>query len=324
VPVVLPLVELGILALVLWVVATALAIALIMDKLSAVLDGVPWIGGKLSGAVKSMAQIITNAAGTLESGIDKLIGASWHLLARYMDKLWHHIESQAAITARVAEHVGNLIYNHSGLSALVHRLAKAYHGIEHGIKTLTREYHGIERRVHALEKRIGKGIGHDLRAHLKALERRLGKVETQVIPAVESAETALANDISALGEYVRSNFVSVATDAVTAAVVVALGALGLGGLRCNSLLNSLKNRGCGLWNGLEDLLGLFVDVAIFTNVCAVLDFLSPFVSDVAGPIVTALTDIGAGLCAGSIGPPPELPVPALHLPASPGATLHLP
>ena len=157
-----------------------------------------------------------------------------------------------------------------------------------------------------------------------AAEREIDHLGDVVIPGIRDIARGAETDVSALRKWIADNIPLVGTTALVTAIAWALGQIGLGGLRCNSLLNSLNKRGCGLWSGLEDLLGLFVDVAIFTNVCAVMDFLSPFVSEVAGPVVTALTDIGAELCKGSIGAPPDLAVPNLSLPANPGVTLNLP
>jgi hypothetical protein len=324
VPIVVPLVALDVLVLVLWTIAAALAIALIMKEIGKVFSGIPVVGGAIAGAVNAVAQAVTWAVGKIETGIDKLIGAAWHLLAHYMDVLWHQIEGQASLLTQFAQMILNLTHAHALLRALVHRAVGTAQAILPRVKSLEREWHGIEHRVKVLERDIAKGIGHDLRIQVKALEREVTTIESKVIPKVESAEQALARDISALGDYIRSNFVSTATDAITAAVAVALGAMGLSGLRCNSLLNSLKNRGCGFWNGLEDLLGLFVDTLLLTNVCELLPILETVVSDVADPLVIALTDIGAGLCSGGIGAAPPLKVPALSLPANPGLTLNLP
>lgn len=320
----LPWVGIDILLVVLWTIAAALAIALIMDKLAAVLDGVPGIGGWLASHVRGMAQAITNGCGQLMHGIEGLVGSGLHLLARYFDTLFSQFVAHASVVAHLAQIVGNQIYSVSGLRSLVHGLTRSFHGIEHGIRTLVRAWHGIEHRVRRLEHELARGIGHDLRITVKALERELHTAETKTLPAIESDVRTVAGDVTALGEYVRANFLSSAKTAIAAAVAVGLAALGLGGLRCSTLTNSLANRGCGLWKDLEGLLGLFADTLLLTNVCELIPLLEAGISEVADPLVVALTDVGAGLCSGGIGPAPALPVPALSLPSSPGFTLNLP
>lgn len=322
--VVAPLVGLGVVALVLWVIAMALAIALIMDKIGAIFHGVPIVGGYIEGAAKSVARGLTEVAGKLEDGADHLIGAAWHLFARYLDQTWNQFVSQAHVLAMLAHVVGDQIYSVSGLRALVHDLTRRWHGIEHGVKTLEREFHGIEHMVKQLTRDLTKGIGHDLRLQVKVLEHDVTRIDHRVIPALEAADAQAAKAISDLWSWSRQHVLVAGTTAFAGAVAIALTSLGLGGLRCPSFLNSLNKRGCGLWGGLEDILGLLVDTALLANICNLIGPFEQVVSDVAVPVVVGLTDVGAGLCAGSVGAPSVLAVPALSLPASPGFTLNLP
>lgn len=261
------------------------------------LSSIPLIGGKLAAPFSGAERAIVGACASIESGCDRIMGASWHATARLMDWTWKEIRSHAAALAEMATPLGALITLYHGLRALVHSFASVAHGAASEIRTLTREYHGIEHRVKSLEHAIGAGIGADVLPRIKTLEREVAHVEGKVIPAVEGAETALQNDVTALGEYVRANYLSSATDAVTAAVVVALSALGLSGLRCNGLLNSLKNRGCGLWNGLEDLLGLFVDAVILTDLCAILPDAVKFFGLVEGELTGIISQAADAVCA---------------------------
>jgi hypothetical protein len=137
-----------------------------------------------------------------------------------------------------------------------------YHGIEHGVKTLTKEYHGIDRRVHRLEHELAAGIGNDVRVEVGKLDRELHKLRTRVIPKIESEAQAAEADVTALGTYVRDNYLSNAETDIEAAVAIGLAALGLGGLRCNS--NPWKNNpnACGLWGDLADLLGLALALGV--------------------------------------------------------------
>lgn len=323
-PIVVPLVALDVLVLVLWTIAAALAIALIMREIGNILRGIPIVGGYLAGAVGAIANAVSTAVGILERGIDKLIGAAWHLLARYMDMLWHQIEAQSSVLAQFGHIIGNQIYSVTGLRSLVHRLEKVWHGIEHGIRTLTREWHGIERRVKAIERTLARGIGNDVRAHVKALEQELTGIEKRVIPDLRAGIRTAEGEVTQLEQFIKAipgtRYFDWAAGIVTAALGLEIWNL----FRCPSLLSSARNRGCGLWNGLEDLLGLFIDALLLTNICELLPIFETLVSDVADPLVVGLTDVGAGLCSGGIGAAPALAVPALSLPANPGVTLNLP
>lgn len=313
-PIVVPLVGLDLLVVVLWCIATALAIALVMDKLSSILNGVPWVGGKLSSAVKSMAQAITNAAGTLEHGIDGIIGGAWHALARYIDKMFEQFVAHSSVLLHLAKLVGHLAYSGSGLRALVHAASRVAHAALHLAHTLEREYHGIEHRVKELEHEVAAGIGADVLPRIKSLDRELHKVEHKVIPAIEGEVAAVENDVTALRRWITDNIPIPGTEAFVGAIALALGLLGLGGLRCNTLLNSLKGRGCGLWQGLEDLLGLLFDAIVFTDLCGLLPEVEHLFAELEAPIVDLVASAADAACAHPPAGWSELAAPALSLP----------
>ncbi len=320
----LPLVALDVLVIALWTIACALAIALIMNKLGAILSGVPYVGGKLSDGAKAMAQAITNACGTMLGGIDHLLGAAWSHLAHYLDGLWNQVESHSSVIAHIARLVGDGLYRVSGLSAIVHGLSRVVHVALHRFVVIGREIFHLGQRVKVLERDISKGIGNDVIPEIKSLDRRITTLRHDLTKDIADAESLAAGEVKTLGNFIGAipgvRYLDWAAGIVTAALGVEIFKL----FRCSSLLNSAKNRGCGLWNGLEDLLGLFVDVLFFASACEILVELSPFISDVAVPAVVALTDVGAGLCQGGIGAPPPLPAVALFLPANPGIALQLP
>lgn len=311
----LPLVGLDVLIVVLWSIAAALAIALIMDKLGSILAGVPWVGGKLSDAAHRMAQAITNACGSLMHGIEALVGAGLHLLARHLDHYFAEFVKHATIIAHLARLVGHSLYRVSGLKALVHRLSLAVHAVRAQVKTLEREYHGIEHRVKTLEHEVAAGIGADVLPKIRSLDRELHKVEHKVIPAIEADVTAVEGDVTALRKWIADHIPLPGTDAFVGAIAVALGLLGLGGLRCNTLLNSLKSRGCGLWQGLEDLLGLLFDAALFVDLCHLLPELEALFAEFEAPLVDLIASAADAACA---QPPQgwvELSAPAVVPPA---------
>ena len=291
-----PFVAIDVLLVVLWTIAAALAIALIMDKLGGILSGVPWVGGKLSDAAKAMGQAITNACGHLMSGTESLVGGGLHWLARHFDTWFNQFVAHAVVIAHLAQVVGNEIYSVSGLRSLVHELTKRFHGIEAGVKSLVKEWHGIEARVKALERAIAKGIGHDLRIQVKALERDVAKIDNTVIPAIRSEVATAENNITALGEYIRSNFVSDTTDALTAAVAVGLAGLGLGGLRCSNFGRLLTKFGCGLGSLLNDLLGLAISALALEAVCDFLPLLEDAFGAIIGPMTHLLNEVPLGAC----------------------------
>lgn len=296
----------------------------LFGPLISLLQAIPAIGSRLAAPFKAIESAITGACGSIEAGCDRLMGQSWHQTARLLDWTWKEIRRHAHTLAVAAPIIGTLVELYDALRANVHHVTSARSGDAARIKRLEKEYHGIEKELKKLEREFNGIDDTGIGKRLHNLDHRLDVIEGTTIPAIQAADTDAATAISNLWNWVHKNVAIPGTDVFTGAVAVALTALGLGGLRCNSLLSSLKRRGCGLWSGLEDLLGLFVDTLLLTNVCTILPFLETAVSEVADPIVVALTEVGAGLCSGGIGAAPALQTPALHLPANPSVSLNLP
>lgn len=314
-PIVVPLVALDVLVVALWCIAVALAIALVMDKLSAILAGVPWVGGKLSDAVKSMAQVITNAAGTIEGGIDHLIGGAWHALARYMDHLWSQFVGHSAVLLHVARIVGHLVHANAASRAFVKAVAYAAHAALRLADKLERQYHGIEHRVRTIERELGRGIGNDVRARVKALEQELTGIEQGVIPGLRQGIKAAEGEVTDLERWLGIKAGVSNLEWAQALVLTALGALGLSGLRCSTLGSLFGKRGCGLWQGLDDLLGLLFDAALFVDLCALLPELELLFAELEAPLVSLIASAADAACAHPPGGWVELDAPALSLPA---------
>ena len=216
----------------------------------------PWIGGALGGLLRTVEQAVANACGSIESGCDQLLGASWHLTARYLDRLWNVITGTPTALLHVARVVGGHVYSVSGLKSLVHYLTRLEHVTAARIRPLVRRLDHLLHRVHALEHDIAKGIGEDVLPRIRSLDRELHRLETKTIPRIEAEARTAEQDVTALGEYVRAHYLTNTAADIEAAVAIGLAALGLGGLRCNS--NPFKDNpnACGLWNDLSALLGL--------------------------------------------------------------------
>lgn len=322
------LLELSPLLIALWCLAYAAIITVLVIGLFRLLEGplgrVPYVGDFLRGAAKSVAAHLSSIVGRAEGAVDSLVGAMFHALAAQWNFFWSEFKKHARLLGLLSPLVAEIA---AIVRLLRHHVADIQKGLNdlpgnigHRLRDLERGIDRIRDRIKSLDRRIT----HNVLPRLRTVEGEIGHLEDVVIPNVRGIATGAETDLGRLRDWITKNIPLPGTLAFAGAVAVALGRLGLGGLRCSSLTNSLDRRGCGLWSGLDDLLGLFIDVAIFTNACAVVEFLSPIVSTVAAPVVSALSSVGAGLCAGTIGPPAELSVPALSLPASPSDTLYLP
>lgn len=285
---------------------------------------IPGAGGAVEGWIRSAEQAVANALGTAEHGIDAAIGASWHMLARYTEWLWREIRGNAALLLDLALSISPIAKAIAAIRALVHHLHGTSQVQSAKVKTLEREFHGIDAKLERVQRQL-RGIDDlGVGKRLGQVEQEIASIETQTIPAIQQADSDAASAISNLYEWAKGKAALLGVGTFSLAVAGALDALGLGGLRCPSFLRSLNNRGCGLFNGLEDILGLFVDLFIITDLCEVIPLLETAYADVAAPAVAALTEAIDSMPCVTGHQPPALIVPRLHLPANPSLALSLP
>ena len=289
-----------------------------------VLSKAPIIGGWIATKATAVEQTISHALGAAFAGIDAFIGGSIHTLARFMDHLWNTVIAIPHTMLKIAEALIPIAAAVAAVRQLAHLATAVVHTIAHRFVAIGRELGRFEHRLKTLERDISRGIGDDVLPRIKSLDRRLHGVIHRTIPAIRSDVATAEGEIGHLYDWVRGKASLVGVGTFAFAVSAALSLPSFNWFRCSNAAKTL-GRGCsGLWGDLEGLLGLFADTILLTNICVLLPILETAVSDVADPLVIALTDIGAGLCSGGIGPAPALTVPALSLPASPADTLYLP
>lgn len=280
------------------------------------LGKLPVIGGWIDATAHHIEQRITNVFGGFAGRLEATIGAAWHSTARIVDKTWALIARHSGLLATIAAGV-------PGVGVIVH-LYGLVHEARRLATLLAHELVGIGHDVHTRVKGVERGIGADVLPRIRSLDRELERVEHVTIPGVIAEEHAIAGRLESLRSWVHRHLVAARTRAFAEAVALAIAALGLSWIRCPTAKGLFKRRGCNLWNGLDELLGIFADVLIIANICQVIPWLEEGFSTVAAPLIGLLTEAGAGLCSADAHPPELLPATTLHLPASPSAALYLP
>ena len=268
----------------------------IVKALFGPLDGLPVVGAYIAKLDHAISQSVANACGTIVHPVDIAIGRSLAGIASLISRVGIFFRSAARVGFGTAELAAALAYAYHGVRSLSHDLTARFHGIDVRIRDLTKEWHGIEHRVTALENDLTKGIGHDLRATVNALDKELARVEHTVIPSLREAEAEAQTAISDLYSWARGKADLIGIGTFAGAVAIALTALGLGGLRCSSLLRSLGSRGCGFWSGLENLLGLFVDGILLTDLCAIIPETVQVFSLVEGELTGLIAQAADAIC----------------------------
>ena len=147
-------------------------------------------------------------------------------------------------------------------------------------------------------------------ARIAHLTVATGHAIAQPFPRIGRLEKEAANTAKRVGKLEKR----LGSTALAALVVGVLAKMGLGWIRCNAANALHKKRGCNLWNMMDDLFGLFLDVAVIANICQVIPWLEEGFSLVATPVIGELAAVGAGLCDASYAGLGPIEPPALHVP----------
>jgi hypothetical protein len=287
---------LGAEALVFVALGVVALLLVIIDVMLTWAQGLPFPINKIAGSIKSLVQPLSNAIGKAFAKTEQLIGASWHVLAHYSERVWHSIETGQSINstaAKVAVTHATAINQLAARwrsqratvtahTAEVKRLEKEYHGIEARIKTLEREYKGID------ETGVRTKLNH-INAELETLRKT-------TIPGIRTTADNAYSDINTLEGWLGISIPRIGATTFASVVAVALGTLGLGGLRCNNFRNLLSKFGCGLGTLLNDLLGLMASLIALEAVCEFLPVIEGAFGLVIGPMVHLLNEVPLGKC----------------------------
>lgn len=215
---------------------------------------IPWLGKIVTKPLTSIEQKIVSFMSQAAATSDAKMGAAFHELARVIDWIGEEINRHA----NLIELLAGILAGTAGLSALQQAIAQLF---RHSKAVQATATHALETAI-ALPRTIQHGIGEDVLPRIKSLEHTVGGVIAHDLPGLRSADRILFRGIDDLRKWVHHHTLEAGTLAFAGAVAVALGRLGLGGLRCNNFTNMLKKRGCGLGLLVDRLLELAVFLTI--------------------------------------------------------------
>jgi hypothetical protein len=201
----------------------------VLGALAGIFSFLPFFSGVTVGAIRSFEQWLVNGLGHGISKIEGSIGHQWHNLARVAHYWWNVTVRMAHATWEIAHALGRF-----ALTFDVHHLLRDLRKLVHiGRATATTALH----RVIRLEHTVTRTLPREIRS-ARALARE--------------AEDGVAR----LWAWTRSIGDNPAIVAAVATAIAALGLVGIDLLRCAESGNVASKRGCSVWTGLDDLLGL--------------------------------------------------------------------
>lgn len=254
------------------------------------LSSAPIIGGWIANKATAAEHAISNGLGNAFAGIDSFIGGCIHALARRVEHVGDAISASAHAAFHVAEALNPVAVAIHTARAVANAAAHALHGIEHGIRTIEHEFKGIEHGLKRIERDLTKGIGHDLRLHVKALEHELTHLRRRVIPSIRGDVATAEGEIGNLYEWAKGKASLLGVGTFAMAVGAVLAAVGLDWLTCRNGAERVGRSNCNLWDDLGDVFGLLAAAELALN-------FETFVHDAqaaTGATVSAVKDV-AGL-----------------------------
>ena len=269
----------------------------IVQALFGPMGGLPVVGGAITALEQTISRSLTHACGTIFRPVDAAVGKSLASVAGLIDRTAGFVRTVGRVLFGTAALAEALALAYAGIRSLAHELHGRFGGIEAGVKTLEREYNGIEHRVKALERDLTKGIGHDLRLTVVQTEKEVAHIRHKALPAIRAADAEAAGEIGHLYDWIRGKADIIGAGTFIAAVTAVIGADLLKLFRCPTFLNKTLGRGCGLWNGLEDLLSWFVDALILTDLCLIVPEAVRFFGLVEAPLTGLISQAANAICA---------------------------
>jgi hypothetical protein len=229
------------------------------------LSNAPVIGGWIAGKALALEHAISNGLGQAFSGIDAFIGGCFHALARLIEHAGHAIAGASHAALEVAEALNPVSVAAHIAKAIAHEVRHAWRGIEHGVRSLTKELHGIEHGVRRLERDLTKGIGHDLRLHVRHLEHEVNHLRRRVIPSIRGDVATAEGEIGHLYDWAKGKASLLGVGTFGMAVAAVLSAVGLEWLACRNGAERVGRSNCNLWDDLGDVLGLLAAAELALN-----------------------------------------------------------
>ena len=279
-----------------------------------------WVGSIvnfLTGGIVTRAEnAISHWAGRAVQGIDATIGTAFHALALTVDRIGATLELVGTFSVEIAHAVGSAV-------SLGH-LATIVRDIRHEIHAVSAAADHAIAQALANAKGLAKDLVHPLLKRLQALEHTVHHVlDRRVAHALHLAEQAEADAQTAITQ-IAGAITPADVVAFAGAVAYSLTTLGVGQLTCNSAQNLMKNRQCGLWGGLDDLLNLLFDAVLFVDLCSIIPEVTTLFGEFEQPLTELISSAANAACAHPPSSFESVPALSLALPPNPGFSLSLP
>lgn len=249
---------------------------------------IPYLGSVISSPIRKIEQKVVSFLSGIAADVEGALGHNIHVAARLLDKALYDLELLAA---------NIVLLGALGVAAAFHYLIHPLERFVRGsIRKVEEEIHQIERELQRQGAHVTKVITHNVFPRIQGATVSVERVIKHELQPIRHTATEAERIAKRAEKKVEALNHRVSNKALLAAIGAAIGTTALDALKCTSLGNLFNNRGCSLWNDLEDILGLLADLAAFSAICEIVPWLTGAFEDIATPFVEALAAATKELC----------------------------
>jgi hypothetical protein len=263
----------------------------IFGTVAGILSLVPLVGDITAGVIHDAERAISHALGAGIATIEGAVGHQFHNLARICVHWFHVMENTALVAWEEAKFLTGLpTLRELGhiTRELVNKIAHAEAVAQADLKAAVRK---LEAEIPALPRHLAQ--------RLTALEHAIADTIPREIKNARDLAKEAERGVAQLWDWTRNLANNPAITAAVATAIAALGLVGIDLLKCDESKSLYNKRGCGLWNGLEDLLGLFIDALVLTDLCEIIPETVKFFGLVEGALTGLIVQASNAVCAAS-------------------------
>lgn len=210
-----------------------------------------WVVSHFAGGQLRMVARWFGALGTLVGGLLLANPAALEAIVHAIERVMHRGDPRARAKAQSATHQAKVAHR-AATHANTHARSVGHALDRYKGRTNPQIRHLVHETTVALPRDI---------ANVKHRERWAEKQMWKIRDRVKELEDGALKTF----DWLRDHPGTAAVGAFTGAVAIALDTLGLGSVRCPNLRNLFNKRGCGMWDGLDALLGLLVTGLVIEN-----------------------------------------------------------
>lgn len=241
---------------------------------------IPFAGKVLTKPLTTIERHLTSYLGGLEAHFERQMAIRWHLLASLVSQLAADTRAAAIYDWQLARKFATL-WGNAAIGAVVK-------GVHAAVKVVHAQVHALTPKVIYVQKLVGSKADAFVHRLVRVLQGEIAHVIDWSIPRLRARDRALSDSLGRLWHRVRAERHALGIGAFTGLLVMALGRLGLGWMRCKGF-TKLGKRACGMNPSLLE--ALLADTLLIAGTISIVELarelqrITPTVTDAISGVI---------------------------------------